>query len=169
VLNRDQEAVDWEMRSLISGETFGYVCAYGTPPLAEQFQLLCPEEWTKMIAQVKDNSTDVTRKPSVNSESETLSYVGNWYVSNSSVCKDKPGESAELITYTPGHTMGPEISCKILRATPRGAATELDLLCNGEGERGFRQKEMVQVVNGHLEVSYVANGRKSTDKYLRCP
>jgi hypothetical protein len=97
------------------------------------------------------------------------SFVGNWYVENPKACKDKPGESAELITYTPDRTMGPEISCTILRATPRGAATELDLLYNGEGERGFRQKELVQVINGHLEVSYVANGRKSTDKYLRCP
>jgi hypothetical protein len=99
----------------------------------------------------------------------TVSFIGNWYVQNPKACKDKPGESAELVTYTRDRTMGPEMSCKILRATLRGAATELDLLCNGEGERGVRQKELVQVVNGHLEVSYVVNGRKSTDKYLRCP
>jgi hypothetical protein len=58
----------------------------------------------------------------------------------------KPGESSELITYTQDHTTGPEISCKVLRITPRGAATELDLLCNGEGELGVRQKELVQVI-----------------------
>jgi hypothetical protein len=86
------------------------------------------------------------------------SFIGNWYVSNPSVCKDKPGESSELVTYTRDRTMSREISCKVLRTTPRGAATELDLLCNGEGERGVRQKELVQVINGHLEVSSVVSG-----------
>ena len=103
------------------------------------------------------------------SVAQAVSYIGNWYVSNLSACKDKPGESAEMITYTRDRTRDPELSCKVLRTTPRGAATELDLLCNGEGQRGIRRKELVEVINGHLEVTYVANGRKSTDKYLRCP
>ena len=79
------------------------------------------------------------------------SFVGNWYVQDPKECKHKPGESAELVTYASDRVVGPEISCKVLRATPRGAATELDLVCNGEGKSGIRQKELVQVVNGRLK------------------
>lgn len=93
------------------------------------------------------------------------SFIGKWYVEDAKECRHKPGESAELVTYTRDRVIGPEISCKVLRATPRGAATELDLVCNGEGEHGVRQKELVQVVNGRLEVGT----GKTRDKYLRCP
>jgi hypothetical protein len=68
------------------------------------------------------------------------SYIGDWYVQNRSVCKDRFGQSSEMVTYTKDRTLGPEISCKIVRARPHGTGTELDLLCNGEGELGIRQK-----------------------------
>lgn len=121
---------------------------------------------------LKSNSQSIAGLPPESSSQEKtapITFFGNWYVQNISACKNKPGQSEELVTYTQDRTIGPEMSCKILRATPQGFATELDLLCNGEGERGIRQKEVVQVVNGRLQVSYLANGRKMTDIYLRCP
>lgn len=90
------------------------------------------------------------------------SFIGKWYVQDAKECRLRPGESAELVSYTQDRVVGPEISCKIVRAVPRGpAGTELDLMCDGEGRRGVRMKEVVQVVNGRLQVG--------TDKYLRCP
>jgi hypothetical protein len=157
-LNRRDTRTEYLLKNLATGDFADGSTASGYSTDLQIFKALCPRKAPYQF----DQRTGAVIAPSA-------SYIGNWYVSNSSVCKDRPGESSELVTYTRDRTMSPEMSCKVLRTTPRGAATELDLLCNGEGERGFRQKELVQVTNGHLEVSYVANGRKSIDKYLRCP
>ena len=107
----------------------------------------------------------ITQPPQAPSANLAASYIGKWYVEDPKECRHKPGESAELVTYTADRVVGPEISCRVSRTTPHGAATELDLVCNGEGERGVPRKELVQVVNGRLEVST----GKSKDRYLRCP
>jgi hypothetical protein len=60
---------------------------------------------------------------------------------NRSVWSDKPGQSSEMVTYKKDRTFSPETSCKILRADARGAATELELLCDGEGQRKIRQRK----------------------------
>jgi hypothetical protein len=96
-------------------------------------------------------------------------YIGNWYVENPKACKDKPGQSAELVTYTANQIMEPESTCKIVKVTPIGSSTELLLLCNGEGETGVRQKQIVEVVGGKLHVTYIVSGRRMTDTYSRCP
>ena len=103
----------------------------------------------------------ITQPPQASNANLSGSYIGRWYVEDQKECRHKAGESAELVTYTQDRVVGPEISCKVLKATPRGSATELDLVCNGEGQRGVRQKERVQVVNGRLVVGDA--------KYLRCP
>jgi len=159
---KDYEIPDWELRSLDSGQTFGYVCGYGTPPLIGQFQMLCPEESERMIVEAKNvPAIENSKTPENNSSDRNLSHIGKWYVQDPKECSLKPGESAELVSYTQDRVIGPEISCKILRTAQRGAATELTLMCDGEGRRGVRMKEVVQVANGRLQVG--------TDKYQRCP
>jgi hypothetical protein len=96
-------------------------------------------------------------------------YVGTWFVENRAECRKKVGDSAELIAYTPSRVIGPEINCKVLQVTKKGSGTELSLLCDGEGVRSIRQKEIVEVNNGRLKVTSIQNGRPSTDSYLRCP
>ena len=160
--NTRDNRTDYLVKDLVSGEIANGSTASGYDVDLRIFKALCPQKAPFRF----DPQTGIIVKPETPSVS---TYLGNWYVQNRSACNDKPGQSAEMVAYTKDRMIAPELSCKVLQATSRGIATELDLLCNGEGQRGVRQKEVVQVVNGRLEVTYVANGRKSTDKYLRCP
>lgn len=170
VLSRDQETVDWEMRSLVSGETFGFVCAYGTPPLAEQFQLMCPEEWARMVDKQRNFVGNDSLKS--NTDLQSRSYIGKWYDDDQSVCKTKLGEPNKngswAIGYTEKETFGHESRCRIVRAIPRGTAVELSLLCSVEGMTS-REKELVEVVGGRLRRTVSENGKLSTSTYTRCP
>jgi hypothetical protein len=72
------------------------------------------------------------------------------------------------VEYSASHVVGPEINCSIRKASQHGAATELILLCRGEGQIAT-QREVVEVIGERLKVIYTANGRHMTDIYRRCP
>jgi hypothetical protein len=96
------------------------------------------------------------------------SYIGKWYSDDKSECKGKPGEPGSPLVYTAKRIFGQEFACDVVRAIPRGPATELSLSCSGEGE-SYKESETVEVVEGRLRRATIVNGKRRTFTYSRCP
>jgi hypothetical protein len=96
------------------------------------------------------------------------SYIGKWYSGDNTECKGTPGAPDSPLVYTVKRVFGQEFACDVVRAIPRGPATELSLSCAGEGETS-KESETVEVVGGRLRRTTTVNGKRKTFTYSRCP
>jgi hypothetical protein len=156
----------WEPKS-VDDVYHRYLTALGYKPIRlarEQLRFASIQEFVASLS-TKRGSTAHTLPAQLAS-----TYFGVWaYKGSESECKHKVDESPELFRYTPTQMISAEMTCRIIQTTPRGNATELFMVCNGEGRKGIRQKETVEVVEGHLKVMSIQNGKRAIDTLSRCP
>jgi hypothetical protein len=95
-------------------------------------------------------------------------FVGRWYGETILECKGKRGDRVAPLEYTATEVFGLEHPCRIVSATPKGAATELTLRCSGGGTVSTA-RETVVVQGRQLKRTKIFEGRKMTFTHTRCP
>lgn len=96
-------------------------------------------------------------------------WQGKWHFEKSAACKTKPGtEDNGLIAYTRNTFVGYEVTCKITKIVPSGAATELTEQCKAEGS-SYTTKEIVEVIGNKLRRSARMDRRMTISEFRRCP
>jgi hypothetical protein len=101
-----------------------------------------------------------------NAQANVQAFVGRWYSEDIMECKGKRGDRVAPLEYTANEVFGMETPCRIVSATPKGAATELTLRCRGEDTTS---REMVEVQGRQLKRTKVFEGKKTTFTHKRCP
>jgi hypothetical protein len=148
-------------RHVRTGELLEFSCGSGADVLTQQFKLLCP-------ATLESTVSALVRSKQADKPDTAPSYVGRWFSEKGSECKGEEGETEGLLVYKPKELVGMENTCRISRATPKGAATELTMRCSGEGITST-QREIVEVMGGKLRRTVAVGRKMRTFTYSRCP
>lgn len=96
-------------------------------------------------------------------------WIGKWYRGDVSECRQDPTQNDnDVLIYEADSIAGYEFSCLIVGAKPSGSAYQLMLSCSQEG-RSVREREIVEIVDGHLKRTTFLNKKPLHLIFRKCP